>query len=135
MASETKPWTLEGVKRWLPAAVVCASALAACRGNDGGEPPTAGVAFAAPPIRMPTAVPAQPVPSAPSASSWTFVAFSDLHIPNSAEATATVKRLVAAVVEMKPRVVVITGDFTNGSPKGGVSPKWWPAVLDALAPL
>ena len=36
---------------------------------------------------------------------------------------------------MKPRVVVITGDFTNGSPKGGVNPKWWPAVLDALAPL
>src|SRR5262245_36083759 len=81
------------------AAALCACLLASCRdSNEGAEPSTAGVAFAAPPVEVPAPDPPPP-PFAPplltgpsSPQSWTFVAMSDLHIPNNAEATATVKR-------------------------------------------
>src|SRR5439155_25265362 len=68
-------------------------------------------------------------------TTWTFVALSDLHLPNNAPATLVTKELVAALVELKPRAVVITGDFTNGTVLGGVGPKWWPTVRAALEPL
>lgn len=123
------------VKRWWLLAVVACTAVACRDHGEDGEVASPTIAIAAPPVAPPK--PPKPAPPPPPAkpTSWTFVALSDLHIPNNAEATATVKGLIAAVVEMKPRAVVITGDFTNGAASGGVNPRWWPAVLAALEPL
>ncbi len=74
--------------------------------------------------------PAKPAP-------WTFVVMSDLHLPNYN--AIKVERAVAAIVAMHPRLVVITGDHTNGSDKNVAgSPKslgWWGTVTTALQPL
>ncbi len=66
---------------------------------------------------------------------WTFAVLSDLHLPNFH--TSTVEHTVAALIAMKVRFVVITGDHTNGSPFDGPvrKTKWWDALAHALRPL
>lgn len=62
---------------------------------------------------------------------------SDLHLPNHAVATATTARVIAAVAGLHPRLVVITGDHTNGNPTDapGLSSTRWRTVAAALEPL
>nr|HEX4313894.1 metallophosphoesterase [Kofleriaceae bacterium] len=68
---------------------------------------------------------------------WRFAVLSDLHLPNPR--SAVVDREVAALIAMKVRFVVVTGDFTNGAE--GVDHRrarvdaWWASVTTALAPL
>jgi hypothetical protein len=68
---------------------------------------------------------------------WSFAVLSDLHLPNPR--SVTVDRTVSALIAMGVRVVVITGDDTNGS--AGVDHRqsrvkaWWGAVTAALEPL
>ena len=88
-------------------------------------------------ISMPPVVLVPPAPLAQSSTRWTFAVMSDLHLPNYK--TPTVTRTVAALVALHPRLVVITGDHTNGS---GLGPRpghkldlWWQAVTGALQPL
>ena len=69
---------------------------------------------------------------------WTFAVMSDLHLPN--DHAPTVHKTVAALVELRVRFVVITGDHTNGSGLDGAglvhhSTGWWEAVTTALQPL
>jgi len=83
--------------------------------------------------------------TAPSASSdppaaWTIAVISDLHIPRSGSVPPVLDRVVAAVVAARPRVVVVTGDFTDGDAwdlpwRIVEAPRWWRAARDALAPI
>ena len=68
---------------------------------------------------------------------WSFAVLSDLHLPNPR--SAVISREVAALIGMKVRFVVVTGDHTNGSAlvdhrRGRVN-AWWASVTGALAPL
>jgi hypothetical protein len=73
----------------------------------------------------------------PAPAQWSFGVLSDLHLPNPR--SAVIDREVAALIAMKVRFVVVTGDFTNGSQ--GVDHRrarvdaWWASVTTALAPL
>jgi predicted phosphodiesterase len=61
---------------------------------------------------------------------------SDLHLPNPKSEEA--RRVVAALIAMKVRLVVITGDHTNGNKedhKRTFRGEGWEAVLEALQPL
>jgi acid phosphatase type 7 len=68
---------------------------------------------------------------------WQFAVLSDLHLPNPR--SAVIDREVAALIAMKVRFVVVTGDDTNGS--AGVDHRqkrvdaWWASVTRALQPL
>lgn len=74
-------------------------------------------------------------PSAPQP--WSFAVLSDLHLPNPR--AATVDRTIQALIAMHVRLVIVTGDHTNGSEKvdhrRGRVKAWWTAVTDALEPL
>src|SRR5512140_2157222 len=74
-------------------------------------------------------------PSAPQP--WSFAVLSDLHLPNPR--AATVDRTIQALIAMNVRLVIVTGDHTNGSDKvdhrRGRVKAWWTAVTDALEPL
>jgi predicted phosphodiesterase len=72
----------------------------------------------------------------PARGRWTFAVLSDLHLPNPSAAQIT--RVVAALTELRVRLVVITGDHTNGN--AGDAPasygaSGWPEVTTALRPL
>jgi predicted phosphodiesterase len=68
---------------------------------------------------------------------WRFAVLSDLHLPNPR--SAVIDREVAALIAMKVRFVVVTGDHTNGASvvdhrRGRVN-AWWSSVTGVLAPL
>lgn len=78
----------------------------------------------------------KPKPLSPKA--WSFAVLSDLHVPNYR--MPTVHHTIAALVDMKVRFVVITGDHTNGAGIDGPGrmlkyPMWWKTLTDALRPL
>ena len=102
---------------------------AACHGHEDSPAGTA----AADPAPEPVAVDAASPPPSPHA--WTFVVLSDLHLPNNVASEKIVATMVAALIAMRPRAVIITGDFTNGTVLGGVSGRWWKTVRTALEPL
>jgi predicted phosphodiesterase len=68
---------------------------------------------------------------------WSFAVLSDLHLPNPH--AATVDRTVEALIALGVRLVIVTGDHTNGSDKvdhrRGRVKAWWASVTDALQPL
>ena len=68
---------------------------------------------------------------------WSFAVLSDLHLPNPR--SAVIDRTVAALKGLGVRLVVVTGDHTNGSAgvdhRGRRVNAWWAAVTGALAPL
>jgi predicted phosphodiesterase len=70
------------------------------------------------------------------ATRWTLAVLSDLHLPNPA--AAHLERVIAALIDLRVRVVVVTGDHTNGN--AGDLPisyraSGWPEVAAALQPL
>lgn len=115
------------MRGWLVAFAV----LGACSGEDTPSLPVAAAA----PMDAPTADAAA---VAAKRSAWTFAVLSDLHLPNPKH--AVVEQTVAALIAMKVRFVVITGDSTNGSafdgPKGGREvDTWWATITQTLKPL
>jgi predicted phosphodiesterase len=73
-----------------------------------------------------------------SSKAWSFAVLSDLHVPNYR--IKTVQQTVAALVDLKVRFVVVTGDHTNGAVIDGPRrmlkyPMWWKTLTDALRPL
>lgn len=101
----------------------------------------------APPMRpRPTVEPApSPGPSAERAPSlrpsapWTLAVLSDLHIAVDGSIPAKLRQVVAAVIASRPRLVVVTGDFTDGNPRdlaGRIlrTPQWWRAARQSLEP-
>lgn len=87
----------------------------------------------APATAVDAGAPAAPAP-------WTFVVISDLHQPDRATADPRIEALVRAVIAERPRLVVITGDSTNGNPTDGprrvrAAARWWRALLAQLEPL
>lgn len=71
---------------------------------------------------------------------WTFAVLSDLHIPRDGHITAPLRHAVDAVIRIRPRLVVITGDFTDGNPfdpswRRLEAPRWWDAVRELLWPI
>jgi predicted phosphodiesterase len=122
------------MRSWLPA-IACTLACS----STGDETPASGVE----PHRDDVSARAADAQNAPvvdaqvaqPAGAWTFAVLSDLHLPN--HFTTTVDHTVAALIAMKVRFVVITGDHTNGSPLDGPMPRanWWAALTQALQPL
>jgi predicted phosphodiesterase len=106
--------------------------VGACHGRADG-PPTATAQVVPSPVVEPL-----PVADAGIDQPWTFAVLSDLHVP-STSSRPTVERLVAALVELKPRAVIITGDHTNGSPADGPNRArrklWWETLTTVLEPL
>src|SRR6266545_3624706 len=109
-------------------------ALALCAACHGHDDPPGGKTAAADPAPEPAHVDAA-VPIVPPPGAWTFVVLSDLYLPNYPPNMEIVAKTVAAVIALRPRAVVITGDFTNGTVLGGVSGRWWKTVRTALEPL
>lgn len=77
-----------------------------------------------------------PGPSAP----WTIAVLSDLHVEVDGSIPTKLHQVVAAVVASRPRLVVVTGDFTDGNPRdlaGRIvrAPQWWRAARRSLEPL
>ncbi len=76
-------------------------------------------------------------PDTTSPQEWRFAVLSDLHLPNPR--SAAIDREVAALIAMKVRFVVVTGDHTNGSAivdhRRAKVTAWWASVTSALAPL
>ena len=74
-------------------------------------------------------------PGAPQ--QWSFAVLSDLHLPNPR--AATVDRTIEGLIALGVRLVIVTGDHTNGSDKvdrrRGRVKAWWASVTDALEPL
>src|SRR5215475_2406440 len=74
-------------------------------------------------------------PSAPQ--QWSFAVLSDLHLPNPR--AATVDRTIEGLIALGVRLVIVTGDHTNGSAtvdhRSGRVKAWWASVTDALEPL
>jgi predicted phosphodiesterase len=68
---------------------------------------------------------------------WSFAVLSDLHLPNPR--VATVDRTIEGLIALGVRLVIVTGDHTNGSDKvdhrRGRVHAWWASVTDALEPL
>ncbi|HEX7842996.1 MAG TPA: metallophosphoesterase [Kofleriaceae bacterium] len=65
---------------------------------------------------------------------------SDLHIALDGSIPTKLHQVVAALITSRPRLVVVTGDFTNGDPgdlAGRIvrAPQWWRAARQALEPL
>ncbi len=78
---------------------------------------------------------AHPIDAA-EAKPWRFAVLSDLHLPNPR--ARDVDQVVAALIELDVRLVVVTGDHTNGNP--GDAPRTldadgWNDVRRALQPL
>ena len=114
--------------------VALAVALSACTDDEPVViPPPTSTAITLPPRPRP-----EPRPGAPGVV--TVAVLSDLHTPNDGEVSAPLERLVAALLELRPTAVVITGDFTNGDVTDGLwrqrrATMWYAAVRTALAPL
>lgn len=74
-------------------------------------------------------------PSTPQ--QWSFAVLSDLHLPNPR--AATIDRTIEGLIALGVRLVIVTGDHTNGSEtvdhRRGRVKAWWAAVTDALEPL
>jgi predicted phosphodiesterase len=74
-------------------------------------------------------------PSTPQ--QWSFAVLSDLHLPNPR--AATVDRTIEGLIALGVRLVIVTGDHTNGSDKvdhrRGRVKAWWASVTEALEPL
>src|SRR5262245_18740964 len=74
-------------------------------------------------------------PSAPQ--QWSFAVLSDMHLPNPR--AATVDRTIEGLIALHVRLVIVTGDHTNGSEKvdhrRGRVKAWWASVVEALEPL
>src|SRR5678815_1401687 len=74
-------------------------------------------------------------PSAPQ--QWSFAVLSDMHLPNPR--AATVDRTIEGLIALHVRLVIVTGDHTNGSEKvdhrRDRARAWWASVIDALEPL
>jgi 3',5'-cyclic AMP phosphodiesterase CpdA len=71
---------------------------------------------------------------------WTFAVLSDIHTPNDGTVWPELEQVVAALVELKPRLVIVTGDHTNGDVDDGkgrikLMKKWMAAVKKGLQPL
>lgn len=84
----------------------------------------------------PTRAGAPDVLGTPAPGGWRFAVLSDLHLPNPHE--DAVEQMVAALIDLDVRLVVITGDHTNGSEhdrRRSRADAWWDAVTDALKPL
>lgn len=98
--------------------------------SSGDAPVTVDVGPRAEPVAR-----ARPPAGQPKPGPWTFAVLSDLHVPNYFD--TTVERTVAALIAMKVRLVVITGDHTNGSPLDGPGRKdrWWATLRRVLEPL
>jgi predicted phosphodiesterase len=68
---------------------------------------------------------------------WSFAVLSDLHLPNPR--AAMVDRTIEGLIALGVRLVIVTGDHTNGSDKvdhrRGRVRAWWASVTDALEPL
>jgi predicted phosphodiesterase len=77
------------------------------------------------------------VPEVAGPRQWRFAVLSDLHLPNPR--AAVLERTVSALISLGVRLVVVTGDHTNGSAgvdhRGGRVHAWWAAVTGVLAPL
>jgi len=127
------------VRGW---SIVAATLLAACQSgvDDSPAPP---VKLSEPDVKAASQepLPSLSIPLSPpilKPSAWTFAVMSDLHLPNYK--LATVNKTVAALVAMHPRLVVITGDFTNGGALDGplrahAAARWWNTITTALLPL
>jgi predicted phosphodiesterase len=123
-------------------AVLAAAALAsACRVNEPPPsspppPPPSPVVEATP---DPTPAPA-PAP-APKPTPWTIAVMSDIHMPRrNLKVVPEVPRAVAAIARLRPRLVVVTGDHTNGGDQDSprvvaASARWWKIFADQLRPL
>ncbi|HEV7556561.1 MAG TPA: metallophosphoesterase, partial [Kofleriaceae bacterium] len=77
------------------------------------------------------------VPGTVGPHQWSFAVLSDLHLPNPR--SAVLDRTVSALIGLGVRLVVVTGDHTNGSAivdhrRGRVN-AWWSTVTAVLAPL
>ncbi|HTM22748.1 MAG TPA: metallophosphoesterase [Kofleriaceae bacterium] len=115
-----------------------AVAAAGCGSPTDGSPievATAEAHVAPPPPpprpRTPVETPAPPPP-------LTFAVLSDLHLPNDHQ--PQVRQLVAALIDLRVRFVVITGDHTNGSDHDGPHRRagigrWYQVITDILRPL
>src|SRR6185503_10748860 len=68
---------------------------------------------------------------------WSFAVLSDMHLPNPR--AATVDRTIEGLIALHVRLVIVTGDHTNGSDKvdhrRDRAKAWWASVIDALEPL
>jgi hypothetical protein len=76
----------------------------------------------------------------PEPARVTFAVLSDLHTPNDGAVAPPIGQVVDAMLALRPRFVVITGDFTNGAETDGAyrqdrAELWYDAVRIALAPL
>lgn len=106
---------------------------------------TLGCRSPAPPhsLRGPAPSPpaaAQPVPRPEPRAAWTIAVISDVHIALDGSIPTKLHQVVAAVIESRPRLVVVTGDFTDGGPRDPASrvalaPRWWRAARQSLRPL
>jgi predicted phosphodiesterase len=94
----------------------------------------------------PTSQPAlSPGPSAERApprgplAPWTIAVLSDIHIPVDGSVPIKLRQVVAAVIASRPRLVVVTGDFTDGNPRDPTgrlvrAPQWWRGTRQGLEP-
>jgi predicted phosphodiesterase len=68
---------------------------------------------------------------------WSFAVLSDLHLPNPR--VATVDRTIEGLIALGVRLVIVTGDHTNGSAnvdhRSSRVKAWWASVTEALEPL
>lgn len=68
---------------------------------------------------------------------WSFAVLSDLHLPNPR--AATVDRTIEGLIALGVRLVIVTGDHTNGSEnvdhRRSRVKAWWASVTEALEPL
>jgi UDP-2,3-diacylglucosamine pyrophosphatase LpxH len=70
---------------------------------------------------------------------WSFAVLSDIHVSRKSEVAPAFGQVVKELVALKPRLVVIVGDSTNGNPGDTYDLEtirsWWRALDGALAPL
>lgn len=70
---------------------------------------------------------------------WNFVVLSDIHVSPNGKVATTFRQLVTEVTRLKPRLVIINGDSTNGNEDDHHTIErvrsWWKALEHALAPL
>jgi predicted phosphodiesterase len=106
---------------------------------------TLGCASSTPPRptseRAPSPEPfAERAPSRRPSAPWTIAVLSDLHITVDGGIPSQLHQVVAAVLASRPRLVVVTGDFTDGNPRDLAdrvlrAPQWWRAARRGLEPL
>lgn len=96
-----------------------------------------------PPAHVPAPSPiptTEPIPPPRPIAPWTIAVLSDLHVEPDGSIPARLPQVVAAVIARRPRLVVVTGDFTDGGPgdpAGRVAraPQWWRSARRALTPI